>query len=103
MSKSSSPQGCIWHVDQVGQTPGRVGLGASQLARVWGGSTRAFVATPPHKEEKHESMEKVGGGCSTRPAGHHLAPNQPLHVGGGPIHPYKYRPHSESQSTTLYL
>jgi hypothetical protein len=28
MSKSSWPQGCIWHVDQVSQTLGRVGPGA---------------------------------------------------------------------------
>jgi hypothetical protein len=37
------------------------------------------------------------------PAGHHLSPNQPLQVGGGPIHPYKYPPHGESQNTTLIL
>jgi hypothetical protein len=45
-------------------------------------------------------MEKVGGGRSTRPvghmawlAGHHLVPNRPLQVGGGPIHPYKKPAH----------
>jgi hypothetical protein len=31
MSKSSSPRGYIWHVDQVGQIPGRVVLGAARL------------------------------------------------------------------------
>jgi hypothetical protein len=44
-----------------------------------------------------ESVEKVGRGRSTRPVGQvawsvglHLAPNRPLHVDGGPIHPYKH-------------
>jgi hypothetical protein len=55
-------------------------------------------------------MEKVSEGRSTRPpghvawlTGHHLAPNRPLQVGGGAIHPYKYPPHGESRDTTLYL
>jgi hypothetical protein len=56
-----------------------------------------------HEEEKLEPLEKVGGGHSTWPASHHLAPNRPLHVGGGPIHPYKYPPHGESRHTTLIL
>jgi hypothetical protein len=57
----------------------------------------------------------VGGGRSTRPNGHvawppglHLAPNQPIQVGGGPIHPYKYplmvkvdTPHSTCSSPLL--
>jgi hypothetical protein len=43
-----------------------------------------------HEEEKAESVEKVGGDRSTRPTGHHLTPNRPLQVGGGPIRPYKY-------------
>jgi hypothetical protein len=34
-----------------------------------------------------------------RPAGHHVAPNWPLQVGGGPIHTYKYSPHGESRHT----
>jgi hypothetical protein len=83
MSKSSSPPGYIWHVDQVSQTPGRVGLGASRPAKVWGGSAHALVATRLHEEEKPESVEKVGGGRSNHlaghvawPSGHHLAPNQ---------------------------
>jgi hypothetical protein len=110
MSKSSSPQGCIWHVDQVSQTPGRVGKGDGRLARVWDSSAWVLVATRLHEEEKPESVEKVGGGHSTRSAGyvawlagHHLASNRPLQVGGGPIHPYKYPPHGESRDTTLYL
>jgi hypothetical protein len=50
-----------------------------------------------HKEEKADSVEKVSGGHSSRPADHvawppdlHVAPNRPLQVGGGLIHPYKY-------------
>jgi hypothetical protein len=46
-----------------------------------------LVVTRLHKEEKSESVEKIYGGCSTRPAGHHLALNRPLQVGEGPIHP----------------
>jgi hypothetical protein len=63
-----------------------------------------------HKEDKPESVEKVRGGCYTQtvshvawPPGHHPAPNRPLQVGGGPIHPYKYPPQGESQHTTLIL
>jgi hypothetical protein len=63
-----------------------------------------------HEEEKVESVEKVSGCHSTRSAGHvawllglHLVPNQPLQVGGGPIHPYKYPAHDESRHTTLIL
>jgi hypothetical protein len=51
-------------------------------------------------------MEKVSGGRSTWlawPPSHHLAPNRPLQVGGGLIHPYKYPPHGESRHTTLIL
>jgi hypothetical protein len=47
-----------------------------------------------HEEGKAESVEKVSGGHSTWLADHvawslglHLAPNRPLQVGGGPIHP----------------
>jgi hypothetical protein len=63
-----------------------------------------------HEEGKLELVENVSGGRSTWPAGHiawppghHLAPNHPLQVGGGPIHPYKYPPHTESGHTTLIL
>jgi hypothetical protein len=97
-------------MEQVGQTPGRVDKGANQLAqlrgqpaRVWGGSAQALVVTHLHEEEKPESMEKVGNDRSTRPGGHHLVPNWPLQVGGGPIHPYKYHPYGESWDTTLYM
>jgi hypothetical protein len=89
-------------MDQVGQTAGWLGPGAGRPARVWGGSAWALVATRLH-EEKPESVEKVDGGCSTRPVGHHLVPNWPLQVGGGPIHPYKYPPHGESQNATQIL
>jgi hypothetical protein len=113
ISKLSSPQGCIWHVDQVSQTPGWVSPGAgrpAQLlgwsARVWGGSAPALVATRLHEKEKPESVVKVGGGWSTRPdghvarrPGHHMVPNRLIQVGGGPIHPYKYPPHGESRHT----
>jgi hypothetical protein len=37
------------------------------------------------------------------PPSHHLALNQPLQVGEGPIHPYKYPPRGESRHTTLIL
>jgi hypothetical protein len=97
-------------MDQVGQTPGRVGPGAGRPSRVWGSSARALVATHLHEEEEPELVENVGGGSSTQPAGHvawlpshHLAPNRALQVGGGPIHPYKYPPHSENWHTTLIL
>jgi hypothetical protein len=56
----------------------------------------------PHvytRRQSPESVEKVGGGRSTWSAdhmawlaGHHLAPNRPLQVGGGLIQPYKYPP-----------
>jgi hypothetical protein len=42
---------------------------------------------------------RVDGGRSTRSAGHHLAPKQPLQVDRGPIHSYKYPPHGESRHT----
>jgi hypothetical protein len=42
-------------------------------------------------------------GHAARLLGHHLAPNRLIQVGGGPIHPYKYPPHGESQHNTLYL
>jgi hypothetical protein len=79
-------------MDQVGQTPGRVGKGAGRSAqllgwsaRFWGSSARALVATRLHEEEKPESVEKDGGGHSkwladhvAWQASHHLAPDRPL-------------------------
>jgi hypothetical protein len=56
------------------------------------------------EEEKPESEETARPvGHVAWLAGHHLAPNQPLQVGGGPIHPYKYPPHDESRHTTPIL
>jgi hypothetical protein len=56
-------------MDQVGQTLGRVGLGASwqaqylgRSARVWGGLPRAWIATRLHEEEKPESVEAAAPG-----------------------------------------
>jgi hypothetical protein len=46
---------------------------------------------------------RVSGGHSTQPLGHHMVPNRPIQVSGGPIHPYKYPPHGESRHTTLIL
>jgi hypothetical protein len=76
-------------MDQVGQTPSRVGLGASQPAQLHGqpasllgGFVRALVATRLHEEEKPGSVERVGG---------------------GPINSYKYPPSAESRNTTLIL
>jgi hypothetical protein len=65
MSKSSSPRGCIWHVDQVSQTPGRVGPRFSRPAKVWGGSIQALVDMRLHEEEKPASVEADSPG---RPA-----------------------------------
>jgi hypothetical protein len=48
-----------------------------------------MVAMRLHEETGPELVEKVSGGHSTWPAGHHLLPSRPLQVGGGPIHPYK--------------
>jgi hypothetical protein len=55
-------------------------------------------------------MEKVGGGRSTRSAGHvawlaghHLAPNQLLQVGGAPPWPYKYPPMVEMRRHTTHF
>jgi hypothetical protein len=83
-------------VDQVGQTPGRVGPGAGPTPWPAGRGLRRF--DPSHG--CHESTRgdgRVGGDRSSRPVGHvawppslHLAPNRPLQVGGGPIHRYKY-------------
>jgi hypothetical protein len=55
MSKSVSPRGCIWHVDQVGQTPGQVGPGAHRpagqgLSRL-GPGLGCHVSTSVHNEE----------------------------------------------------
>jgi hypothetical protein len=83
-----------WLVDQVLRWFGPI-LGCH--ASTWGGEAR------------------IGGGRSTRLAshvpwlvGHHLAPNQPLQVGGGPVHPDKYPlmvkveiPHSTCSSTLV--
>jgi hypothetical protein len=51
-------------MDQVGQTPGRVGKGVSRStqllgrsARVWDGLARALVATRLHEEETPKSVE----------------------------------------------
>jgi hypothetical protein len=85
--RSSGPKG--W---PPGPTPWPVGHGLRRFAQNLG-------VTRLHKEEKPESVEKVGGRHSTRSAGHmawppdhHLAPNRLLQVGGGPIHSYKYTP-----------
>jgi hypothetical protein len=84
-------------VDQVGQILGQVGDGPAGQILGQVGDGPGSVATCLHEEEKPESVEKVGGYRSTWaadhvawPVGHHLAPNRPLQVGGGPIHPYKY-------------
>jgi hypothetical protein len=89
----------------------------TKWARLQVKSARALVATRLHEEEKAESVEKVHGGCSTRPAGDvawlpglHLAPNRPLLVGGDLIHPYKYplpvkvdTPHSTCSSSLVKI
>jgi hypothetical protein len=51
-------------------------------ARVWGGSAWVLAATHLHNEEKPKSVEKVIQ---------------------GPIHPYKYPPHGQSQHTTHFV
>jgi hypothetical protein len=58
-----------------------------------------MVTTCLYDEEKPESVKKVSGSRSTRPASHvtwplgcHLATNRLLQVGGAPPGPYKYRP-----------
>jgi hypothetical protein len=46
-SKSSSPRGCIWHMDRVGQTPGRKGSRADRpcFMPVWPTASRTCVYT----------------------------------------------------------
>jgi hypothetical protein len=87
----------------AGPTPWPIGQGLRQFDSSLGchTSTRGGEA---------RVMEKVGGGRSTRSVGHvawppdhHLVPNRPLQVGGGPIHPYKYPPYGESRDTILIL
>jgi hypothetical protein len=62
-------------------------------ARVSGGLAWAFITTCLH-EEKPKSVDGAPPGRPAShvvwPPDHHLAPNRPLQVGGGPIHPYKY-------------
>jgi hypothetical protein len=45
-------------------------------------------------------VEKVSGGRSTWPTGHHLVPNRLLQVGGAPPWPYKYHPMVEMRGHT---
>jgi hypothetical protein len=57
-----------------------------------------------------KAVEKVDGGRSTRPvghvgwaAGHHLAPNRLLQVGGAPPWPYKFPPTVEMRRHTHHI
>jgi hypothetical protein len=44
-------------------------------------------------------VEKVGGGHSTRAAGHHVVSNRLLQVSGSPPQPYKYPPYGGNEKT----
>jgi hypothetical protein len=80
-----------------------MGLRSGRLTKFLGwpamfyvGLARGFKDTCLHEEYKAKAVEKVGGGRSTWsashvawPAGHHLAPDRLLHVGGAPPQPYK--------------
>jgi hypothetical protein len=83
-----------------GQTLGRVGLGAGWPVDQ---GLRRFDPKLGCHACPQGGEAQVGGSHYTRPAthvawppGHHLVPNRLLQVSGGPIHPYKYPPHSES-------
>jgi hypothetical protein len=86
-------------VDQVGQTPGRVGKGAGRPARVWGSSARALVAMHLHEEMKPKSVEATPPG---QPATtwHQTDLSKSVVV---PFSPINTPPHGESRVTTLYL
>jgi hypothetical protein len=78
--------------EQRGRPTGPTPWSASQGLRWFDPSLGCHVST-------RGGEAWVVGGHSTRPAshvawlaGHHVAPNRPLQVNGGPIHPYKYPP-----------
>jgi hypothetical protein len=54
------------------------------------------------EEWKAKVVEKVDGGRSTQPAGHHMAPNRLLQVMGAPLWPYKYPPTVEKSRHTTF-
>jgi hypothetical protein len=70
MSKWTSPWKCIWHVDQVGQTPGQVSSGAGRPTRVWVSSARGLVDTSLCRFTRNDLRLEGGGGLEEWPADH---------------------------------
>jgi hypothetical protein len=58
-------------------------------ARFYVGLVHGFLDTCLHEKGKAKGVEKVGGGLSTRPAGH---------IGGAPPRHYKYPPTNGNQN-----
>jgi hypothetical protein len=52
----------------------------------------SYIASgmPLLEDEQNFKLGACVGAHKTPISGHHLVPNRPLQVGGGPIHPYKY-------------
>jgi hypothetical protein len=58
MSKSSSPRGCIWHMDRVGQTPGQKGPRADRpcFMSVWPVASRTRVNTRTRRPRRWRKL-----------------------------------------------
>jgi hypothetical protein len=86
-----------------GQTPWLADPTLQHLMGLLNGHTLQEVVTRNPKLKGGGSRTRWPAGHVAWSVGHDLAPNRPLQVGRGPIHTYKYDPHSESRDTTLYL
>jgi hypothetical protein len=87
----------------TGQTPWLAGPILLPLVGLLHGHALQEAVTRNPKLKVSGSRTRWSAGHMASSVGHHLAPNQPLQVIGGPIHPYKCPPHGESRDTTLYL
>jgi hypothetical protein len=107
MSISSSPRGVYatwtkWARPQAEWAQGPTGLPNSFIGQLGfeAGRPEPWFPCVYTRRRRLSRWRKL---VEAAPPGLHLVPNPPIQVGGGPIHPYKYPPCSESQHTTLNL
>jgi hypothetical protein len=66
------------------------GPGGGQLARFYVGLAHGFLHTCLREKGKAKTVEKVGGGRTTWPAGQHLVSYRLNQVSNPSLDPYKY-------------
>jgi hypothetical protein len=76
-----------------------VGPGGGRPTNFYVGLDQNFMDTCLHEKGEAKAVNKVGGGRTHWPPGHHLVSYYLGQVGGAPLWPYKYRPTGGNQNT----